>query len=639
MKNVIMGTAGHIDHGKTTLVERLTGINTDRLQEEKRRGMTIELGFAPLTLPSGNIVSVIDVPGHEKFVKTMVAGVTGIDFVMLVIAADEGVMPQTKEHVDILSLLDIKSGVIALTKSDLVEDEWLQMVEGDVRESLKGTNLENFPIVPVSSVTGKGLDELISYLEKLAGEASKAKAKELFRLSVDRVFTITGHGTVITGTISGGEVKKGDMVEVLPQGLAARVRGVQVHSKDVDIATAGDRCALNIAGIEKSDIERGNVVAKEGMINSTRIVDAVLYAIKDIKSIAHNQRVHVHIGTKEVLARVRVLGANEILGGSKGYVQLRFEEPVVALRRDKFIVRAYSPVVTLGGGEIIFHSAANRKRFSEGTIKALTIGEIGTVEEVMDLIMKDSGRLLSVDDLFKETLVNEKEIEETLLRLTELEEIVHLKETKNYLSKTLYEQYIKEINTEFHNLYKRNPFKTGIDKEEIKSKIFKASDMKEFSELLNIYIKNNIFKLENNFIVEADSGIVNKVYEMKEVKLVEETLHSYSLDIKNANQLKETISIGKYNVEDIISFLIRHHKIIDLGGGLLIHKDILQDTVQRLRSIFNNKDEITVVYFRDHLKISRKTAVAVLEYLDGLGVTTRQDDVRKPGIHYMNYFI
>lgn len=638
MKNVIMGTAGHIDHGKTTLVERLTGVNTDRLEEEKRRGMTIELGFAPLTLPSGNTISVIDVPGHEKFVKTMVAGITGIDFVMLVIAADEGVMPQTKEHIDILNLLDIKRGVIALTKADLVEEEWLQMVMVDVKESLKGTNLEDFPIITVSSVTGLGIPELMEYLQKLTEEASKSNAEELFRLPVDRVFTITGHGTVITGTISGGEVKKGDTVEVLPKGILAKVRGIQVHNKEVQVAKAGDRCALNITGVQKSDIERGNVVAKEGTIGPTRVADAVLNVVKGASGITHNQRVHVHIGTVEVLARIRVLGADEILGGSKGYIQLRFEEPTVAVRGDKFIIRAYSPVVTLGGGEIIFHSSGNRKRFSEESMEALTVGESGTKEDVIEFIIKSSEEILSTDDIFLKTLINRNEIEEIVQSLVTSGEVVKLKETNKFLSKDLYNQYIKKIQDEFNNLNKRNPFKFGIDKEEIKSKIFKEIEMKEFSELLNIFIEKGTFHIENNFLINSDTGVLNRIYNTPEVLLVQKTIYNYGLDIKNINHLKNNLNVGKYKIEDIINFLVQQGKVINLGDELLIHVDILQDAVKKLRNIFNITEEVTVVFFRDFLKTSRKTAVAILEYLDSLGITVRQNDIRKPGVHFSDYF-
>lgn len=638
MKNVVIGTAGHIDHGKTALVKRLTGVDTDRLEEEKRRGMTIELGFASLTLPSGNVISVIDVPGHEKFVKTMVAGVTGIDFVMLVIAADEGVMPQTKEHIDILSLLNVKSGVIVLTKTDLVDDEWLQMVKDDVKNSLKGTTLEDYPMIPVSSVTGEGIQGLVEYLEKLTEKAANSNAEELFRLSIDRVFTITGHGTIITGTVAGGEIKKGDMIEILPKGLSARIRGIQVHNHNVETASAGDRCALNIAGVEKAEIERGNLAANPGIIKPTRIVDAVLHTVKDMKGIAHNQRVHVHVGTKEVLARIRILGEDEILGESKGYVQLRFEEPIAVIRGDRFIIRSYSPVVTLGGGKIIFHSSKNRQRFSEKTIETLKIGEAGNVDELVDFILRDSGKLLSIEDLWKETFINKNEIRNILQELMNLEKVVYLPETDKYISRHLYREYIKKINMEFETLYEKYPFRFQIDKEEIKSKVFSTLDVKEFAELLNSYIKNNLLKLDGNFIVEAHRDMIDRISEKSQTKLVEKTFMENGLNVKSIQQLKENTDVKPYKFEDIEKFLIQSGKIIDLGSGILIHVDVLKHNVKKLREIFDKEGTISVVQARDYLETSRKFAVALLEYLDSLEVTIRYEDIRKPGVHYMDYF-
>lgn len=638
MKNVVMGTAGHIDHGKTALVKRLTGVDTDRLEEEKRRGMTIELGFASLTLPSGNVISVIDVPGHEKFVKTMVAGVTGIDFVMLVIAADEGVMPQTKEHIDILSLLNVKSGVVVLTKTDLVDDEWLQMVKDDVKNSLKGTTLEDYPMIPVSSVTGEGIQGLVKYLEKLTEKAANSNAEELFRLSIDRVFTITGHGTIVTGTVAGGEIKKGDMIEILPKGLSARIRGIQVHNHNVETASAGDRCALNIAGVEKAEIERGNLAANPGIIKPTRIVDAVLHTVKDMKGIAHNQRVHVHVGTKEVLARIRILGEDEILGESKGYVQLRFEEPIAVIRGDRFIIRSYSPVVTLGGGKIIFHSSKNRQRFSEKTIETLKIGEAGNVDELVDFILRDSGKLLSIEDLWKETFINKNEIRNILQELMNLEKVVYLPETDKYISRHLYREYIKKINMEFETLYEKYPFRFQIDKEEIKSKVFSTLDVKEFAELLNSYIKNNLLKLDGNFIVEAHRDMIDRISEKSQTKLVEKTFMENGLNVKSIQQLKENTDVKPYKFEDIEKFLIQSGKIIDLGSGILIHVDVLKHNVKKLREIFDKEGTISVVQARDYLETSRKFAVALLEYLDSLEVTIRYEDIRKPGVHYMDYF-
>ena len=648
-----MGTAGHIDHGKTALVKRLTGVDTDRLEEEKRRGMTIELGFAPLTLPSGNVISIIDVPGHEKFVKTMVSGVTGIDFVMLVVAADEGVMPQTREHIDILSLLNVKTGVVALTKTDLVEDEWLVMVKEDVKKALVGTTLETIPIIPVSSVDGKGIDNLLVTLELLARTAAKTNVRELFRLPVDRVFTMMGYGTVITGTISGGKVSKGDVVEILPSGLTARIRGIQVHNQSAEYASAGDRCALNLSGIEKDEVERGDVVAAQGIIKPTRIVDAVLYTVKGREGIAHNQRVHVHTGTKEVLARVRILGAEEIPGGTKGYVQLRFEEPIAALREDRFIIRSFSPVITLGGGWIVFHSTQNRQRFLKESMDALSIGEQGNLKEIVDSILKSSGKLLSIDDLWRELFVDKDEIQKILMEEIDMGQTLALKEISKYLSKDLYYKFIEKVNTEFQQLYKKYPFRYQIDREEIKSKVFNDWDSKGYTAILNHFVQNNLFELEGNFIIQSaghsallhcspcipEKIAINKILALKETSLVEKSILEYGLNAGSLQQIQQATKIEVNKVEEIEKFLIQISRIINLGNGILIHIEVLKKSVEKIRNILDEHGSATASQIRDYLGSSRKIAIALLEHLDRIEVTQRVDDTRKPGVHYMDHYI
>lgn len=638
MKNVVMGTAGHVDHGKTTLVKRLTGVDTDRLEEEKRRGMTIELGFAPLTLPSGHEISIIDVPGHEKFVKTMVAGVTGIDFVMLVVAADEGVMPQTREHIDILSLLNVKAGVVALTKMDLVDSEWLELVKDEIVRALDGTTLEGSPVIPVSAVSGTGIDILVESLEQLSAKASKAAGRELFRLPVDRIFTMTGHGTVITGTVAGGKVSKGEVIEILPSGLTARIRGIQVHNRNIDHAGAGDRCALNLSGIEKADMEKGDVATVPGMIKPTHMVDAILYTVKGNGSISHNQRVHVHIGTKEVLARVRVLRMDEIPGDSKGYVQLRFEEPVAAIRGDRFIIRSYSPVNTIGGGWIIFHSARNRPRFSEDGVQALTVGERGSLKDLVNFVMKSAGTLLSIEDLWQELFENREEIRRAVNEELDTGNILWLKDVNKYLSNDLYSNLFIKMKVEFERFYKKYPYRYQIDREEMKSKIFKEIDSKDFNALLNRFVKDKLFELDGNFIVQPNKVAMHRISAMKETELIKDAIFKDGLNIRNTLQLKQDLNIEISKIEEIERFLLSKGEIIDLGNGTLIHSDVLKRTVEKIRDIIDKHGSASVAQTRDFLETGRKMAVAILEYLDEIQVTQRADDIRKPGVHYLDYF-
>ena len=513
------------------------------------------------------------------------------------------------------------------------------MVKEDVKKVLKGTTLDGIPIISVSSVTGSGIDELVEALEQLSVEAAKAIGSELFRLPIDRIFTMTGHGTVITGTVSGGKVSKGEVVEILPSGLMARVRGIQVHNRIVENASAGDRCALNLSGIEKDSIERGDVVATQGIVRPTRIVDAVLYTVKGKEGISHNQRVHVHTGTKEVLARVRILGSEEIIGGSKGYVQLRFEEPVSVLREDRFIIRSYSPVSTLGGGWIIFHSSQNRQRFSEDSMEALTIGELGNLKELVHFIMKSSGQVLSIDDVWRELFVDKNEIQRVLNEELEGGNILWLKAINKYLSKNLYNDFFKKINIEFEQLYKKYPFRYQINREEIKSRVFNNLDSKDFGALLNNFIENNLFELDGNFIIQPDRIAINKISALKETILLEKTFFTDGLNTRNIQQLQQEIKIQANKVEEIEIFLLQTGKIIDLGNNILIHNEVIKKSVEKIRCILDEQGSATAAQIRDCLDIGRKIAIALLEYLDKIEVTQRVEDNRKPGVHYMDYYI
>ncbi|MEL1136202.1 selenocysteine-specific translation elongation factor [Desulfitobacterium sp. THU1] len=637
MKKIILGTAGHIDHGKTSLVKKLTDIDTDRLVEEKRRGMTIELGFAALTLPSGQMLSIIDVPGHEKFVKTMVAGATGIDLVMLVIAADEGIMPQTREHLDILNLLNVKSGVIALTKTDLVDDEWLEMVTEDIKNAVQGTTLEGSPIVPVSSVTGEGIPQLLEILDELALKVHAREGREMFRLPIDRVFSMTGHGTVITGTITGGKVNKGDTVEIYPAELTARVKGIQVHNTGVEEATAGDRCALNLTGLEKSEIKRGDTAAHEGTLNPIRIADALVYTVKGKGSLIHNQRVHLHSGTKEVLARVRLLGADEITEGSKGYVQLRFEEPVVILRKDRFIIRSYSPEVTIGGGWILYHTTKNRLRFAPETLEAMGIGEKGTLEELTSLVINSSEKPLGIDDLWQALNADRSQVQETLDQEVASGKLILLKETSKYLSHIQLEKYYTKVIAAFRKMYSKYPYRYQIDKEEMKSGVFQVIDPKDFAALLNHFITNQRLKSEGNYLSEPNEIALDRILGSKEIALMEKAFLTYGVNTGSTQQVAKDTNLKPVDIEEIVRFFLKSGQLVDLGQGILVHKEAMQTVLQTIRSLMDAQGTISVAEVRDALQIGRKTVVAYLEYFDKLKITLRKEDVRIPGPHYLDF--
>ncbi|MGA1840724.1 MAG: selenocysteine-specific translation elongation factor, partial [bacterium] len=372
MKHIILGTAGHIDHGKTTLIKALTGVDCDRLKEEKARGITIELGFTYLDLSDGIRIGIIDVPGHEKFVHHMVAGVVGMDLVLLVIAADEGIMPQTREHLDICRLLGVKKGLIAITKSDLVEQDWLDLVMEEVEDFFNGTFFSQGPIIPVSSITGKGLDELKEAIINMVKDLPEHTGEGAFRLPVDRVFTMKGFGTVITGTLLSGEVRTGDTVEVLPQQIKARVRGLQVHNENVEVAMAGQRTAINLQGVEREIIKRGDLLCQPGLMDPEYLLDAKITLLESVPVLKNRTRIRFHTGTTEIFGRVILLDREELEPGQTCLVQFRLEEKIAAMPHDRFVIRRYSPITTLGGGEIIDSHPLKHKRYKEDILEDLT---------------------------------------------------------------------------------------------------------------------------------------------------------------------------------------------------------------------------------------------------------------------------
>ena len=649
MKHVVMGTAGHIDHGKTTLVKRLTGVDTDRLEEEKRRGMTIELGFAPMTLPSGNVISIVDVPGHEKFIKSMASGVTGIDFVVLVIAADEGIMPQTREHLEILSLLEVKAGVVALTKCELASAEELAEAALDIRDLLKKTSLSGIEIIPVSAFSGQGIDKLIDCFEKLTVEASEKNAQKLFRLPIDRVFTMTGHGTVVTGTIHGGVIAKGDLVDILPGQISSKVRGIQVHNKQASQASAGDRCALNLSGLDKEDINRGDVACHKNTLKAQTLFDVSLLMVSGKGGVEHNQRVHVHIGSKEVLARVRLIGASQMKGNSSGYAQLRFEEAVSAIRGDRFIIRAYSPMVTLGGGKIIFHKTVNRKRFSDESVSALEIGAHGELNQVIALLLSQPGRLAGLDELYEE-LYEEREI--LKIGLSELVlkgEVLYLNEIDKYMSRESFEGYREKIDRAFEDFYRKNPFNYLIEREQLRSKVFWDFSLKDFSALMNELIQKEHSASSGNYVassgdylassgnylmkpgMEAISRLSNKKETLKVAKLLKEE----GFALRAPAQLAFSLSMPLHTFESVERFLIQTGRIVELGNGLCVHREHFDLALSSVKGLLISQGSATSGEIRDAIGFGRKATIILLEYLDSIDVTVREENMRKPGINFM----
>ena len=464
MKHLILGTADHIDHGKTSLVKALTGIDTDRLKEEKARGITIELGFAHLALPGGFELGIVDVPGHERFIRSMVAGVGGMDLVMLVIAADEGVMPQTREHLAICQLLGVKKGLVALSKIDMVDPDWLGLVTEEVRDYLVGSFLEAAPIMPISSRTGEGLDRLKSELARLAGEVEKKKGEGPFRLPVDRVFTITGFGTVVTGTLLSGEISVGDEVEILPAALPCRVRGIQNHGKKSDQGLAGQRVAVNLQGVEHSEIIRGDIVVPQGIYRPTRIVDARLnYLLAAPRELKHRATLRLHSATYEAPAKVILIDRDALLPGESAYVQLRLATPVLLLPGDPFVLRTYSPQATLAGGTVLDPNPPRRRRRSTEALELLQELESGEDPNKIRLMVAASLLSgLSREEIVNRTGMSVKRIESALAILLSTGELVQVvKEPRTFLSRQAFSTLKARLHTELQAYFDKQPYEGG----------------------------------------------------------------------------------------------------------------------------------------------------------------------------------
>ncbi|MGB9780250.1 selenocysteine-specific translation elongation factor [Caldanaerobacter sp.] len=618
MKNIIIGTAGHIDHGKTTLIKALTGRDTDRLKEEKLRGITTDLGFAYFDLPSGIRAGIIDVPGHEKFIKNMLAGAHGIDIVMLVIAADEGVMPQTKEHLDILSFLDIKAGVIVLTKCDLVEKDWLLVVEEDVRENLKGTFLENAPIVYVSSVTGEGLDILVNTLDELAQKVKERSSEGIFRLPVDRVFSIAGFGTVVTGTLISGKIKVGDKVMIYPKMIESRVRNLQVHERNVECAFAGQRTAINLANVKVEEIERGDVIAPPETIIPSTMIDVKLSLLKEAKTLKNRERIRFYTGASEVIGRAVLLDRDELHGGESCYAQIYLEDYISVLRKDKFVIRTYSPMLTIGGGIILDPSPEKHKRFDVKVIETLTnIEKLGdefvieklVYESLLPLSEEEIKRKANVVDIGKFSLKNLIK-----LKLEEKDYFYHREKYEEMCLKT------KEILEDFH---RKNPLKEGISKEELKNKLFGDIKSKLCDWIFELMENKGTIKIKNQLIALKDFKIeLNE----EQKKLKEKIIKIYKDSRFEPPKLSELE--GYPEIIPMVEYLVSIGELIKLDEEILLSKDNYEEAQNVLINYLKENKEITLAVYRDLLDTSRKYAMAILEHFDSIKLTKRIGDVR-----------
>ncbi len=629
MKQIVLGTAGHIDHGKTSLIKALTGIDTDRLKEEKERGITIELGFAHLELPGGKLVGIVDVPGHEKFVKNMVAGATGIDLVALVIAADEGIMPQTQEHLEICELLGIRHGLVVLTKIDMVDEEWLELVKEDVKDYLAGTFLADAPVVEVSSVTGEGLDNLVQVLDELVQALPEKEVGHIFRLPIDRVFVMKGFGTVVTGTTISGKAVLGDEVTVYPEEIQSRIRGIQVHGKEVEEVRAGLRTAINLQGVEKSMIRRGDVLASAAALRSTFMVDVNLELLESApRKLKNRAKARFHAGTAEIIATVVLLDREELSPGEGCFAQLRLEKPTAVLRGDRYVLRSYSPVRTIGGGKVLNPLPRKMKRFSEERQRQLQVLDGQDLEAIVEAFVQTGG-FQGIDVELLQFLANlsKSKLEAILRNLKSKGRLMEYdKERRAIIHKRYLDQAQKEILDHLSQFHARYPLKVGLQKEELRSRLKGAKTPKLFNYVIGSLARRGEIVQEKE-LIRLKSHQVTLGRDLEEIrkKLEQEYLKAglkppYFREVKD--KLKEE------SASDVLELLVGEGVLVKVKEDLYFHRDAIEGLKERLVSFLKEHGEISTPQFKDMTGASRKYTIPLIEYFDKAQVTVRVGDTR-----------
>ena len=631
MKHLILGTAGHIDHGKTSLVKALTGIDTDRLKEEKARGITIELGFAHLELPGDIRFGIVDVPGHERFVRAMVAGVGGMDMVMLVIAADEGVMPQTREHLEICQLLGVKKGLVVLTKSDMVDSDWLGLVGEEVRDYLAGSFLAEAPIIPVSSKTGAGLEELKQKLSQLAAEVEEKRHDGPFRLPVDRVFTVTGFGTVVTGTLLSGQISVGDEVEVLPAGISCRVRGVQAHGARTEKGLAGQRLAVNLQGVEHAEVARGDVVVPKGLYKPTRVVDVRLnYLGSAPRELKHRATLRLHSATYEVPAQVILIDRNTLKPGETAHAQLRLAKPALLLPGDPFVLRTYSPQATLGGGTVLDPDPPRRRRRSAEALELLQAVETGSETEKLRLLIANSLLTgLSLEEMINRTGLTAKKIEATLAPLLSAGEVIQVvREPRIFVGKAAFETLKAGLMDALQGFLRDNPMKDGIGREELKSHIPKRSDPRFFGPLLAALEKEGKAVSDRDIVKLPGRKGETTVDQAGLQARIEEALQKGGMEPPTLKDLCDSLRCNEKQLLEHLNFLAREGRSVKVKGDVFYAPAPLAVIREKLVGHLKVKGEITPPDFRELTGLSRKFMIPLLEYFDQEKVTIRVGDKR-----------
>lgn len=629
MKHVIIGTAGHIDHGKTTLIKALTGRNTDRLKEEQERGISIELGFTYFDLPSGRRAGIIDVPGHEKFIKNMLAGVIGIDIVLLVVAADEGIMPQTLEHLAILDLLGIKKGMVVLTKCDLVDEDWMELIEEDIRNQINGTFLEGSNIVRVSSTKKEGIEKVVSLIDEYSESMKERDINDMPRLPIDRVFSISGFGTVVTGTLLSGQLKVGDEIQVFPGDKTARIRTLQVHDEDALVAYGGQRVAINLAGVKKDEVHRGSIVAPINSIKESMMLDVKVKLLKSLNHVIDNRtRLHLYIGTEEVLCRIVLLDKEELRPGEEAYAQLRLEEKIASKRGDRFILRFYSPMFTIGGGEILEPNADKKKRFDNMTIEELQVKELGSSKDILEnIILSKNSDFPSLKEISIHTSMLEDNMLNDIKSLEDEGKILLFTVTKDlYPVHIDYFNHIKnKIIEAIKDYHERYTIRGGISKEEIRSKIFGNSKSKLADQILQTLLDSKFIDQLNDLL--KINGFVPS-YTKEQQRIINLILDSTDYLLPKKEEIIIQLQASKEDVDEVYNSMITNKDIIKINDEVYLTTSKYENALELLKKYLITNGSITIGEYRDLLGANRKVSLGILEYLDQLKVTKRDGEKR-----------
>ena len=637
MREIVLGTAGHVDHGKTSLVRALTGFDTDRLKEEKKRGITIELGFAYLDLPCGHRLGIVDVPGHEKFVKTMVSGVSGVDILAFIIAADEGIMPQTVEHFEICRLMGVQQGIVIVTKKDMVDPEWLELVNDEIEQFIEGSFLEGAPVIPVSSITGEGIETVLETLDGLVKKHDFNEVFGPFRLSVDRIFAMKGFGAVVTGTSVSGRTTIGQELRFYPSPNIAKIRGIQVHSETVTEVEAGHRTAINLQGVDTADIERGMVLAPPGSLQANYMLDCqFLYLKLNTKPLKHRARVRIHLGTSEIIGRISLLDRDEIKPGDEVAVQLLLEKTAAVWSGDRFVIRSYSPVATIGGGVVLGNvSPRKRKRLLEkdreyNQAMYQTLKD-GTIEQKILFFLSESGEQgLTADELGIRLGLFAKHLKKVLNEPISTKKMVVVdSSTQRYVIVAIAEKLKNTLVDHLVAYHKGNPLQPGLAKEELRTGLGRKVDPKVFAYCLNDLIRKSVVVQEESVVRMAEHQVALKADEEQLRKDISDWYLKHGLSTPT---IKETMEqFGDYPpqlVKEVLELQIRDGALMKISESLYYAKELIDPVIASVIEYVEKNGEIDAPAFKQLTGLTRKFSIPILEYLDRIKITMRIGDKR-----------